>query len=153
MEKKTDSSSLMHDLRGNTSSTFSTKVIAILFLIALLGIGTGYLLAHNVKKGEAGGVVGNLLNKASIPAGKTFGSDDTETYKDVAEGTLKEGGIEGEGQYHLERAGGASQNVYMTSSLVDLSQFIDRKIKVWGQTQAAQKAGWLMDVGRVEVLQ
>ena len=26
-----------------------------------------------------------------------------------------------------------------------------KKIKVWGQTQTAQYAGWLMDVGRVEV--
>ena len=41
----------------------------------------------------------------------------------------------------------------MTSSVVDLSQFVDRKVKVWGSTQTAQVAGWLMDVGRVEVLE
>jgi hypothetical protein len=39
----------------------------------------------------------------------------------------------------------------MTSSVVDLSLVLDKKVKVWGETQAAQKAGWLMDVGRVEV--
>jgi hypothetical protein len=43
--------------------------------------------------------------------------------------------------------------VYLTSSLVDLSQFVKRKIKVWGETQKAKVAGWLMDVGKVEVLQ
>jgi hypothetical protein len=64
---------------------------------------------------------------------------------------VKEGGIEDEGQYHLVRPGGDSQNVYMTSSSVDLAQFIGKKVKVWGQTQAAKKAGWLMDVGRVQV--
>ena len=77
----------------------------------------------------------------------------TKTFKDTTTGTLKNGGINGEGQYHLVRPGGDSQNVYLTSSSVDLSKFIDRKIKVWGQTQTAQYAGWLMDVGRVEVVE
>ena len=66
---------------------------------------------------------------------------------------MKEGGIDGEGQYHLVRPGGDSQNVYLTSSLVDMSKFLNQKIKVWGETQKAEKAGWLMDVGRVEVLE
>ena len=35
---------------------------------------------------------------------------------------------------------------------VDLSKFIGKKIKVWGATQTAQHAGWLMDVGRIQVL-
>lgn len=91
--------------------------------------------------------------KSSVEKGKIYGSDDASTFKDIAEGKLKEGGIEGEGQFHLERPGGPSQNVYLTSSLVDLSLFINRKIKVWGETQKAQKAGWLMDVGKIEVLE
>ena len=60
--------------------------------------------------------------------------------------------IEDEGQYHIERPGGVSQNVYLTSTTVDLSQFIGKKIRVWGETFSAQKAGWLMDVGLVEVI-
>jgi hypothetical protein len=88
----------------------------------------------------------------SVQKGDVVGSDDTKTFKDVAEGTLKPGGIEGEGQFHLVRPGGDSQNVYLVSSIVDLSKFENRKIKVWGSTQTAQHAGWLMDVGKVEVL-
>ena len=65
---------------------------------------------------------------------------------------LKKGGIEGEGAYHLERSGGPSQNVYLTSSVLDLSQLVGRKIKVWGETNSAQKAGWLMDVGRAQII-
>jgi len=38
-----------------------------------------------------------------------YGSNDTKTFKDTAEGTLKEGGIDGEGAFHLERPGGDSQ--------------------------------------------
>jgi hypothetical protein len=41
----------------------------------------------------------------------------------------------------------------MTSSVIDLDPFIDHKVKIWGDTFAAQKANWLMDVGRVEVVE
>jgi hypothetical protein len=75
-----------------------------------------------------------------------------KNFKDQAEGTLKEGGIDGEGNFHLERPGGESQNVYLTSSTVDLSLYVGKKVRVYGQTFAGQKAGWLMDVGLVEVL-
>jgi len=80
------------------------------------------------------------------------GISDKKTFKDKAEGVLKEGGIDGEGNFHLERPGGPSQNVYLTSSAVDLSKYIGKKVRVWGKTFTGQKAGWLMDVGLVEVL-
>ncbi len=83
---------------------------------------------------------------------KKVGITDKKTFKDSAEGILKEGGIDGEGNFHLERPGGPSQNVYLTSTVVDLSQFVGKKVRVWGETFAAEKAGWLMDVGLVEVL-
>ncbi len=89
---------------------------------------------------------------SSVEKGKTYGVTDTSAFKDTADGTVEKGGIEGEGQYHLVRPGGESQNVYMTSSTVDLSEFVGKKVKVWGATQTAQHAGWLMDVGKVEVL-
>lgn len=140
---------VMHSFKDQEVA-FTSKYIFILVAIVLLGVTTGFVLSRfTVKTGKSmlPGVV-----KDAVEKGKTYGSDDTKTFPDVAEGEMKEGGIEGEGQYHLERPGGESQNVYMTSSLVDLSLFIGRKVKVWGQTQKAQKAGWLMDVGRVEVL-
>lgn len=145
--------SVMHDFSDTQNRPFFTFPL-ILFLtgIILLGVTSGYLLSKN--GGKIGPVdVGKVANGGSVQVGKTYGSTDTQTYKDTAEGIVKEGGVEGEGQYHLVRPGGESQNVYMTSSNVDLSQFIDRKVKVWGATQKAQKVGWLMDVGRVEVLE
>lgn len=89
----------------------------------------------------------------SISGKKTVGIQDKKTFKDSAEGILKEGGIDGEGNFHLERPGGPSQNVYLTSSTVDLSQFVGKKVRVWGETFAAEKAGWLMDVGLVEIIE
>jgi hypothetical protein len=87
----------------------------------------------------------------AIQTEKSAGVVDKKTFKDSAEGILKEGGIEGEGNFHIERPGGTSQNAYLTSSTVDLSKYIGKKVKVWGQTFQGQKAGWLMDVGLVEV--
>ena len=151
MENKTNDTSVMHKLSlGNPSMM---KLVGLLIIIALLGVGSGYVLAQSGKKSNSQASVSNSpVSKSDVAAGKIYGSDDLKTYNDNAEGILKKGGIEGEGQYHLERPGGPSQYVYLTSSHVDLSLFIDRKIKVWGQTQTAEKAGWLMDAGRVEVV-
>lgn len=140
---------VMHSFKESKSSS-PMKNIVLFIIIAALGVGTGFALAKYSAK--TGNNVPLLPTKNSAVSGKTYGSDDTKTFKDTAEGKVEEGGVEGEGQFHLVRPGGDSQNVYMTSSTVDLSQFIGKKIKVWGQTQTAQTAGWLMDVGRVEVL-
>lgn len=87
-----------------------------------------------------------------IRNGAIFGVPDEKTFKDTTGGVLIMGGLEGEGSHTLLREGGESQNVYLTSSVVDLDQFKDMEIKVWGETFKGQKAGWLMDVGRVEVV-
>ncbi|PJB88550.1 hypothetical protein CO083_02310, partial [Candidatus Roizmanbacteria bacterium CG_4_9_14_0_8_um_filter_34_12] len=83
---------------------------------------------------------------------KTAGTLNKEIFKDKTEGLLKEGGIDGEGNFHLERPGGLSQNVYLTSSTIDLSGYIGKKVRVWGATFKGQQAGWLMDVGYIETL-
>jgi hypothetical protein len=145
--------SLVHDFNPTTNNfAFSPKVALIFVVILLFGLGSGYVLSRVT--GGAGTATSSevVSGSGSVSKGTTVGSNDTKTFKDIAEGTLKEGGIEGEGAFHLERPGGDSQNVYLTSSSVDLSKFIGKKLKVWGQTQKAQHAGWLMDVGRIEVL-
>lgn len=143
--------SLIHSLNQDTSngSLFTMRFRVAIIIVLVLGVFTGFALYQN--KGKVGTLQVAKGGNQSLSKGQTFGSNDTTTFKDMAEGVLNEGGIGGEGQYHLVRPGGESQNVYLTSSTVDLSQFIGTKIKVWGQTQAAKKAGWLMDVGKVEV--
>jgi hypothetical protein len=118
-------------------------------LIIGTGVGTGYFMAKNKP-------AGNTANKATTEMIKTqteAGTTDTSTFKDYATGDLTEGGINGEGTHHLVRPGGASQTVYLISSLVDLSQFVGKKVEVYGQTVKAKSAGWLMDVGRIKVIQ
>lgn len=147
------SDGLVKDFSASSKSEFfSAKLMVLLIAVVLLGIGSGYFLAKNTgKTGFAN--LGVPTSGSTVAKGTVVGSEDTKTFKDIAEGKVEKGGIDGEGQFHLVRPGGESQNVYMTSSIVDLSLFIGKKVKVWGETQKAQKAGWLMDVGRVEALE
>lgn len=135
----------------NMSSIFTKNLFIFLVIALIMGGMTGYVLSNN--KGSSGNTLkSGTIDSSKVSKGTIVGSNDTKTFKDTTSGTLKNGGINGEGQFHLVRPGGNSQNVYVTSSSVDLSKFVNKKIKVWGETQKAQYAGWLMDVGRVEVL-
>ncbi len=133
------------------SGKIMTKQAILIFIgVIVLGLGTGFLLAP--KKSSVTTTVTDTTKLAELPQGTIFGSEDEKLFSDSAEGILRAGGIDGEGSHHLERPGGISQNVYITSSVLDLNQLVGKKIKVWGQTNAAQKAGWLMDVGRAQIL-
>lgn len=115
----------------------------------------------------AGSFTGRWLAKKNLPgvsfpeggipkvikSEKIVGSTDVKSFRDTTEGVLEKGGIDGEGSHHLLREGGPSQTAYLTSSIIDLDQYLGKKVKVWGETFAAQKAGWLMDVGKIEILE
>ena len=132
-----------------TGSDSMMKVVIVIGVVAVLGIGSGFVIAKGTVKNLS--ATTQVTNSSEVKSGTALGTNDTKTFPDSVEGTLKKGGIDGEGQYHLERPGGPTQFVYLTSSVVDLSLVEGRKVKVWGQTQKAQHAPWLMDVGRVEV--
>lgn len=120
-------------------------VVLICIVTIILGASGGYMM---VKKSSF--AIGSNTG-AAVQTDTSSGVVDKSTFKEGPIGLLKEGGIEGEGSFHLERTGGESQNVYLTSSTVDLSKYVGKKVKVWGQTLNAQKAGWFMDVGLVEI--
>lgn len=150
MENGANNQKIIHDL--NPKSEISTlsfaRFFSLLAVIVVLGIIVGFTVAK----------INSRSSQNSGSQSKTAGSDksagiaDKKTFKDKAEGVLREGGADGEGNFHLERPGGDSQSVYLTSTTVDLSQYLGKKVRVWGETFKAQKAGWLMDVGLVEVL-
>ena len=129
------------------------KFLVFAFIAVLLGVVTGFsgyqLSARSgstASKEELPAVV-----EGKIKAGDVFGSND-ETFKDTATGYLEIGGFEGEGSHKLLREGGESQTVYLTSSVTDLSEFEGMEVEIWGETFQGQNVGWLMDVGRVKVL-
>ncbi len=134
----------------NGKSNKSIILIVLIVLAVGLGAVTGYYFSGK-KLGESKGGSGGIISQDKIAKGAEFGVKDTGK-ADSAFGVVEKGGIDGEGTHKLLREGGASQNVYLTSSVLDLDQFIGLKIQVWGETQKAQKAGWLMDVIKVKVL-
>lgn len=138
---------MIRDLDNNKdkSSLPYSKFFIFVAAAALLGLVTGFALTKITKKNSN-------TTSSSTKSEKTVGIADQKTFKDSAEGILKEGGIDGEGSFHLERPGGESQNVYLTSTTVDLSHYLGKKVRVWGETFAGEKAGWLMDVGRLDLL-
>jgi len=134
-------------------------VIAISLAAVVMGSVTGYgvwKLQNRPGGGLGGGFGGGneplqQVADENVKAGDVFGST-SDDFKDYTEGYLEVGGVDGEGSHHLVRLGGESQTVYLTSSVTDLSKFEGMEVKVWGETNKGQKAGWLMDVGRVEVV-
>lgn len=125
----------------------------VILLVILAGVGTGWYLSET----GGGGILPTKIEVAPgakvESGGKEVGLEDTATFRDKAEGVLEKGGIEGEGTHHLVRDGGPSQNVYLTSSVIDLDQFVSKKVEVWGETNKGDKAGWLMDVGKIKILE
>lgn len=94
-------------------------------------------------------------------SGKQLGVVKTETEEGVkdtaaladATGKLEinDGKVTTEGSHVLVRPG-VSQNVYLTSSVVDMDKYVGKTVQVWGETFKGQKAGWLMDIGRIKIV-
>lgn len=136
-------------MEEQSDKKMTRRVVAVVYVVLIvLGVGTGYLLSTNNTLSGRGSGNGNT----SSGVDKAAESTQSKVYKDSAEGTLEKGGINGEGTHKLIRAGGESQTAYLVSSSVDLDVFVGKKVKIWGETFAAKKAAWLMDVGKVELL-
>lgn len=130
------------------------RLIAGLILIILAGIGTGFGISRLTGGTSTEGQRQQLAEDTSgikVKVGETYG-ETSDLFTDEAQGVLELNINDGEGTHKLIREGGESQTAYLTSSLIDLDLFIGREVKVWGETYAAQKVGWLMDVGAVKVL-
>lgn len=118
-------------------------------LIVLLGTAVGYLLS----RASSLQVAGTSSTPAMVKTATEVGSTDTKTFGDSATGVLKKDGLKGEGTHQLIRDGGPSQTVYLFSSVVDLDEFEGKKVEVWGATKRPKDVPWLMEVGRVKILE
>ncbi len=135
----------------NEPKSSTGLVVGIVITLACLGVGTGYLISQKI--GSGSNTVSQTTGKNMIQNKNEVGSTDTRTFRDSAVGTIESGGLNGEGTHKLVRDGGPSQTVYLISSVVDLSQFVGKKVEVWGETVKAIKVPWLMDVGRVKLVE
>ena len=154
---KPDSENIIHTLSVDTHTEDMSlgKTFSILGLVIVLGIVSGFGLSYigNARSSTAtpGSKMADTENKGDVK--ESAGVVDKKTFKDSAEGQLEEGGDKsGEGSFKLIRPGGEDQTAYLTSSTVDLSEYVGKKVRVYGETFSSQNVGWLMDVGYVEVL-
>ncbi len=128
-----------------------------LALAVVLVVLSGWAMARwqlSVKGGgeKAAGKIIQGAAKGNIQKGKIYGLDNK--FKDQATGILaKNKDKDTEGTHKLLREGGPSQTVYLTSSALDLDNFVGHKIQVWGETFSSRKVAWLMDVSKVKVLE
>ncbi|MBW7955627.1 hypothetical protein H3C66_02735 [Patescibacteria group bacterium] len=144
--------------QGEVPMKSNNKMFLILSVLVLLGgtatgVGLSKLNAKEQSNAGESGVPLQQVATGAVREGDVFGSPEEKDFKDSAEGYLELGGLDGEGSHKLLREGGPSQNVYLTSSSTDLDKFDGMKVQVWGETFKGQKAGWLMDVGRVKVVE
>lgn len=134
-----------------TPPSESSPVLGIIIGLVLVVTGsvTGYFLAvPHIKSASPNSPIGS----GDAASGQELGSTNS-IFKDTATGTLEKGGLNGEGTHHLTRPGGVSQTVYLVSSVIDLDGVEGKKVEIFGQTLKAQKVGWLMDVGRVRIIE
>src|SRR5687768_12100514 len=90
---------VIRPLDDNPRLSFTPKILTVFLMLAILGAFSGFLLSKT--QAPAASDTPSNATAESVSKGAIFGSNDLKTFKDVAEGTLEEGGIEGEGQFHL----------------------------------------------------
>lgn len=147
------------NIRQNQDSMMSQKskrnFIIICVVAVLAGTLTGFG-SYKLKNKQGASQMTEqvaVTDPNSIKNGDVFGVQDKDAFVDSATGYIEAGGVEGEGSHKLLREGGPSQTVALTSSVVDLEKLVGSQVKIYGETFKAEKAGWFMDVGRVEVIE
>ena len=127
-----------------------------MILVALAIVVSGAITGYFLTGGKIGKKPASLEEAGEkITKGMIFGIDKPEIYRDTTEGVVEvnDGSLVEEGSHKLIREGGDSKTAYLVSSTLDLDKLVGHKVKIWGETFAGQKAGWLMNVGKIEVLE
>lgn len=135
------------EIAHHFSQNYIRRTLIIITVVAILaGTGTGYFLAAKSSNSA-------LTNPTLGGQAPKSAQQDSKTFRDFAEGKITKAPEAKAGEYmegtHL-LVRDAGNPVSLTSSVVDLSQYEGKKVRVRGETQKALKAGWLMDVGKVE---
>ena len=90
-------------------------------------------------------------NLTEVAIGQEIGIKQTNTQLDIVTGLLTETDDVVKGTHKLVR-GADDFSVYLTSSAIDLEQFIGRGIEARGQTFARDEVGWFMDVLQLKLI-
>ena len=137
------------NLRKAPEKAKLAKILPVLIVLVLVGAGifTGLVISSRNKSAATAAVKEEEL---APEAKQAF----AQTFRDEAEGTVEKNAefdTYAQGTHKLIRPGGEDQTAYLTSSVLDLDEFVGKKVKVFGETFGSSQVGWLMDVGKVEV--
>jgi hypothetical protein len=130
------------------------KFLPIIIIVIVIGLGifTGLVFSSRSKNSQQGTKAS--ISEEELP--KEIKESFTQTFRDEAEGVIEKNDKldkYAQGTHKLIRPGGESQTAFLTSSVLDLDQYVGQKVKVFGETFGSSQVGWLMDVGKVEVVQ
>jgi hypothetical protein len=123
--------------------------IVVVLLIIGAGIFSGLVLSSRNKSAAQS----SIKEEELAPEQK---ESFAQTFRDEAEGTIEKNDEldkYAQGTHKLIRPGGEDQTAYLTSSVLDLDEYVGKKAKVFGETFGSSQVGWLMDVGKVEVIE
>ena len=142
-------------LRVVPQRTKFTKILPYFIVLVIVGLGifTGLVLT-SVQKAKAQNQQAKSIEEEELSPQQQ--ESFAQTFRDEAEGTIeKNDDLDkyAQGTHKLLRPGGESQTAYVTSSVLDLDEYVGKKVKVFGETFGSSQVGWLMDVGKVEVVE
>ncbi len=149
--KDVNKPSMVKKIPKTKNNTLMVVVVSLLVVIA--GVATGWALSNTPSASTSSSPEGNIAPGAEESATEAGIMDESEFEKEAPIGILTTGSIEGEGTHYLERDAGESKRVYLTSTVLDLQSFEGKKVQVWGNTVASQNAPWLLDVGKIKVIE
>lgn len=150
-EKSKDKPHILKKFPGSGEGKKETLLLVLgSFLIVLAGVGTGWVLSGKVLGDTE---VSQKTSPGATETKKEAGITDESVFSHEVEGLLVEGGIEGEGTHHLERGDDPSKYVYLNSTVINLQNFVGKEVKIWGETISSAHAPWLMDVGKIKVIE
>lgn len=143
----------LRPVESKFSNSISKKFVPVVIVVVIItaGIYSGLVLSSLGKQKAA--AVGNSTESEEL----TPEQEQTlqVVTRDEAEGTLEKNDKLDEtaqGQWKLIRPGGESQTAYLTSSYLDLDEYVGKNVKVKGESLGSDKVGWLLDVATVEVI-
>lgn len=140
-------------LRAVPARAGISKFIPIIIIILVVGAGIFSGLVASSRSKSAAKATSSAIDEENLTpqAKESF----AKTFRDQAEGTIEKNDQfdkYAQGTHKLIRPGGESQTAYLTSSVLDLDQYLGKKVKVYGETFGSSQVGWLMDVGKVDVV-
>lgn len=134
---------------GEKSAAPKIIQILIILIILVVGVGTGLIFSSRAKSQQLAQTL-----PTDTPLSSAQKQNVQTVTRDTAEGVIQKNDKfeqTAQGQWKLIRPGGDSQTAYLTSSYMNLDQYVGKKVKVYGETLGSEKVGWLMDVAKVEV--